>query len=68
LIAGSVAEDALETIIRSQLISLSKTRLNELFGMEGVLSSFSSKIKIAYSFGFIDADLRDDQFDKIREI
>jgi hypothetical protein len=67
LIAGSVAEDGLETILRSHLVSLSKTKVDELFGIERPLSSFTAKIKIAYAFGFIDGSLRD-HFDKIREI
>jgi DNA-binding MltR family transcriptional regulator len=67
LIAGSIAENALEEIIRARLPHLSKERLDELFGYEGVLGTFSAKIKIAYAFGLIDHKLRDD-FDRLREI
>jgi DNA-binding MltR family transcriptional regulator len=49
------------------MIPLNKTQIDSIFGVEGVLSSFSAKIKIAFALGFIDADLRN-QFDKIREI
>ena len=67
LIAGAVAENALESIIRVHLVPMSKTKLDELFAAEGVLSSFSAKIKIAFALGFIDPPLRD-HFDKMREI
>src|SRR5438067_692232 len=67
LIAGSMAENALESIIRVRMTPLSKSKYSEIFGIEGVLGSFSAKIKAAFAFGFIDADLRD-QFDRIREI
>jgi hypothetical protein len=67
LIAGSVAENALETIIRTRMTPLNKEREDQIFGIDGILGSFSSKIKIAFAFGFIDVDLRD-QLDRMREI
>ena len=67
LIAGSVAENALETIIRTHIVPLSRAKEEELFAGEGVFSSFSAKIKTAFAFGLIDGELRD-QFDRLREI
>jgi hypothetical protein len=49
------------------MVRLSKEKETQMFGIDGVLGSFSAKIKTAFAFGFIDADLRD-QFDRIREI
>jgi hypothetical protein len=67
LIGGSMAENALETIIRTHLIPLGNDKLDELFGFESPIGSFSSKIKISFAFGFIEAKMRDD-YDRIREI
>src|SRR6266852_4243169 len=67
LITGSIAENALEAILQTGTVSLSKTRRDELFGIDGVMGSFSAKIKVAFAFGLIDAELRD-QFDRLREI
>ena len=40
LIAGSIAEDALEQIIRTHMRSLNKAQQDQLFGPEGTLSAF----------------------------
>jgi hypothetical protein len=67
LIAGSMAENELEKIIRTRLTHLNKEQLDELFGYKGTLGTFSAKIEVAYAFEFIDHKLRAD-FDRIREV
>ena len=67
LIAGSITENSLEQILRTRLIPLGKEKMDELFGFDGPLGTFSSKIKIAYAFGLIDVKIRDD-LDRVREI
>jgi hypothetical protein len=67
LIAGSLAENALEGIIQAHMRHLNKERLDQIFATEGVLSSFSAKIKVSYAFNLIDEEIRD-EFDRIREI
>jgi hypothetical protein len=67
LITGSTAENALEEIISAAMVPLGKPEHTELFGIGGLLASFSAKIKTAFAFGLIDAELRD-QFDRVHRI
>jgi hypothetical protein len=67
LIAGSIAEDTLQEILKTKLVPLSNERVEELFGVNGIIGSFSSKIRIAFAFRIIDAKVRDD-YDRVREI
>jgi hypothetical protein len=67
LVAGTFAEDALAGIIRARLVPLSNEKLEELFGFDGTLRSFADKIRVAYAFGFIDSEIRND-LDRIREV
>ncbi len=67
LIAGSTAENSIEQILRMQLVALNKQQIDDLFGPDGIMGSFSAKIKIAFAFGLIDKKLSDEA-DRIREI
>jgi hypothetical protein len=67
LISGSLAENCLQQIIRVRATQLTDNKLEELFGFEAPLGTFSAKIKVAYAFSMIDADIRSD-LDRIREI
>ncbi len=46
----------LEEVLRAQMIPLSNKRSTELFGDRGILTTFSSKIKIAYALGLLDEE------------
>jgi hypothetical protein len=67
LIAGSVAENAITQILTIRLVPMSQDARDSLFGFDAPLGTFSAKIRVAYAFGFIDAEIRDD-LDRIREI
>jgi hypothetical protein len=67
LIAGSLAENSLQYIIRVRAFQLRQNEIDEIFGYEAPLGSFSAKVKVAHALGMIDNDLRSD-FDRIREI
>jgi hypothetical protein len=67
LIGGSLAENSLEQIIRLHAIQLTNEKLEDIFGFNAPLGNFSSKIVVAFSFGFIDSEIRDD-YERIKEI
>jgi hypothetical protein len=67
LIAGALAENSLQRMLGLKLIPLGKEKTDDLFGANGPLGTFSSKVKIAFAFGLIDNKLRDD-LDRVREI
>jgi len=67
LIAGSIAENALDQILIVRFVPMSPPQRDALFEYNAPLGTFSAKIKLAYAFGFIDKIIRDD-FDRIREI
>jgi DNA-binding MltR family transcriptional regulator len=66
LIATAWLEDALSLYIRAKLRPDKKT-IDDVIRPEGPLGTFSSKIKLAYLFGFIDTTAHDD-LETIRKI
>lgn len=67
LIAGQLAENGLQQIIRLHASQLPNNKLEEVFGFEAPMGIFSAKIKVAHALGIIDAEIRGD-LDRIREI
>ena len=65
LVGASLTENALREIIRIHAFQAPNTDLDDIFGFEAPLGTFSAKIKIAYAFGMIDKKIRDD-CDRIR--
>jgi DNA-binding MltR family transcriptional regulator len=60
LIASAAVEMSLSHFIESWIVpDLNSDEENGLFGSDAPLSSFSDKIKVAYAFGLIDKDLRE---------
>lgn len=55
--AGALLETALERLIVAKLKRHSKKSLEELFGFNGPMGTFSSKIQIADAFGLISSNM-----------
>jgi hypothetical protein len=55
VIAGSLLEDELASRIRRSMRALSKDESASLFGFDGPVGTFSSRILTAYAFGLIDS-------------
>ncbi|WP_316633492.1 MltR family transcriptional regulator [uncultured Flavobacterium sp.] len=66
LMAASFLESELADLLRKKLVG-TKSQLDNLFEFNGPLGTFSSKIKICYSLGFINKATMDD-LDLIRKI
>lgn len=66
LMAASFLENELSDLLKKKLVG-TKTQLDSLFEFNGPLGTFSSKIKICYSLGFISKTVMDD-LDLIRKI
>jgi DNA-binding MltR family transcriptional regulator len=67
ILATAMVERGLQNAIIQRMVKLTKSEHDQLFDGTGPLSSFSSKIKIAYSIGAISGSARAD-LDSIREI
>jgi hypothetical protein len=61
-----ILENQLEELLKNKLAG-TKSHLEELFQFNGPLGTFSSKIKISYSLGFISKSIMND-LDLIRKI
>ncbi len=53
IVAASVAENALERVIRARMLVSRRDLSDGLFGHRGPVSDFNGKIQIAEAFGFI---------------
>lgn len=53
IVAASVAENALERVIRARMVVDRRELSDSLFGHRGPVSDFNGKIQIAEAFGFI---------------
>lgn len=55
IIASAFVEDSLWNVLDAHSRSgMSKAQENEIWGSQGVIGTFSAKIKVAYAFGWID--------------
>lgn len=56
IVGAALLEDALVTMLkeRMSLDKMSQKQVKDIFDLSGPLSNFSSKISIAFAFGFID--------------
>jgi hypothetical protein len=57
VIGGASTESALRARILEKMVPLNNTQFNELFLGNGPLSTFSSKIKVAFALGIIDHEI-----------
>lgn len=53
IVASSVAENALERVVRARMTVTRRALADSLFGLRGPLSDFNGKIQVAEAFGFI---------------
>lgn len=67
VVASAMVEDVLNGAILDRCVSLNKDEHSRLFEASGPLSTFSSKIAIAYAFGIIGPKTRHD-LNLLREI
>jgi DNA-binding MltR family transcriptional regulator len=68
ILVATILDDALtELLAKRIIISLDQKQLDYIFRFEGPLGSFSSRIEVAYLFGFIDNNTRSHLTD-IREM
>jgi Mannitol repressor len=67
VVASAMVEDVLDGAILYRCVNLSKDERSRLFDASGPLSTFSSKIAIAYAFGIIGPKTRHD-LNLLREI
>ena len=68
VIAGSIVEDALRSMLEAHMrVTQTKTEENEIWGSQGVLGTFSAKIRLAYALRLLDAGARK-QLDVLREM
>jgi hypothetical protein len=58
IIAGSIFEDALESVMQDCFVPLSNTKYKVLFESYGPLSTFAVKIDLAYALGLIGIETR----------
>jgi DNA-binding MltR family transcriptional regulator len=67
VLMGSMVDGSLEYLIRDHMRDDDAPFLDSIFYGDGLLGSFSAKIRTAYALGLITADIRED-LDTIREI
>ncbi len=67
IVALSLLENSLVSVLLDSFIDLDKTSLKELLGESGPLGIFSAKIKMAFALGLVSADGKND-LDVIRRI
>ena len=67
IVATTLLENSLQSILKAHLIGSDPALLKEIFGETGVLGTFASKIQMAYALGLISATGRAD-LDIIRKV
>jgi DNA-binding MltR family transcriptional regulator len=67
IVGASIIAEDLRTALLSRMRPISKRLERELFEGYGPLSSFASRIAMAFAFGVVSKDIRDDM-DTIRKI
>jgi DNA-binding MltR family transcriptional regulator len=67
VLGAALIDDILRDVIKHQMVKLTNKEGKELFGWNGPLESFSSRIRMAYALGIIGRRTRHD-LDAIREI
>jgi DNA-binding MltR family transcriptional regulator len=67
ILACVFLDDALKNALLHKMIPLQKEELNYLFEQNGPLSSFANKTALAYSFGIIHAETKEN-IDRVRSI
>jgi hypothetical protein len=67
LVAATLVENMLRRVIRSQLVPLTETEDDSLFGRDAPLSTFSDMIRVGHAFGIFNKEIKQD-LDRLREI
>ena len=58
IILGTFLDDALEFVLASKMVRINDTEFKQAFRFDGPIGPFSSRIELAYLFGWIDKDTK----------